>query len=242
MWGSKATTLKTAPVDVPVERRGPTPRDILEGALQDRTEVRLLFETEAIAAVGRVSAVDIDAGTVLLDELHAATDLRSGGVVVAFWREGRAFAFAGRVLGTQPDDRGRIRLLVELPSVLPRFETRACFRVPIAPTDRTTAWITKEDGGLLLVEPRDIGYGGALLEVGDADAAPAAGTAVRLTVRLDQIHIDVAARVRRVGGTLVRVIFSEAWRDGQLEPPPDIQSAVDAIQRRWLRQRVGGRE
>ncbi len=242
MRGAKTSTLKTAPVPLPEERKGPTPRDILEQALKESTEARVLFESQSLVAVGRIAAVDLDAVTLVLAGFRVELDLRWGGVAVAFWKDGRAFAFAGRVIGAYPEGQQDTRLLVELPSILPRFETRACFRVPITNPERATAWITLEDGSLLLVVPRDIGYGGALVEIGDADQAPEAGSAMRLTMRIDQVHLDLEARVRRVGGNFARILFPVAWQNGRLAPPPELAGAVDAIQRRWLRERVGPRD
>jgi len=130
-------------------------------------------------------------------------------------------------------------LVLNLPRLVIRGETRRTFRLPVAQDLGVNVTLVDERGGQLTPRLLDISLGGMLVEfpIGQ-DPEFESGTSVRAEIRHRNHNVRLQGEIRRRERRQYGILFVDILQEGNIDPPEALRTILKAIEARWQEERA----
>lgn len=200
----------------------------------DRTPVVLMSRDLLVVCHGRFIELDDDGLVLEFAQRPSGVGFSPPAFCIgSFVRDRRPRLFTTRIKrNASPESGGLARLQVEVPATIRWPESRQAVRVPVPPAAPLVVTLVRAAGTKHEARAIDLSLCGVLVELRGPEP-PRLGPDERVwaELMLGDAHLRVRGIVRRRDPPRYGLYFSEAVREGRLDPPAGLKDLVDRLER-----------
>lgn len=215
-------------------------REVLASVCEHKQPgIVIATEAEEVFPCRFVSVTDQSLTLALMGAASGARFHPLGLCCVTFNTDGRSHVFLAHVRGFDPEAEPVPLLTVRLPARMTVEEVRTATRIPVIPESGLRVCVTTDDSHFREAMGHDLSLSGIQLSfAAEDDPGLADDGEVQVELILGSTRSSLRARVRRRVGLRYGLVFPDAVRDGNVEPPAELRTIVTELEAGYLRSQV----